>query len=155
MTVQGDEALRRRFKAIKDTKQLLGKVSLLGVAEAKKLVPRRTSNLGRTIRVGTVTATSAQIIAGGTAAVGYALYVERGTGIYGPKRRKIVPRSKKVLRWKGGGSRVTGRGKGSSYIYARSVKGRKATPYLVPGVKKAVSRAGLGDVVVTAWNDAA
>lgn len=155
MSVEGDEALRRRFKAIADTKQVLEKVALLGVAEAKKLVPRQTDNLGRTIRVGTVSETSAQVVAGGTANVGYARYVEQGTGLYGPRNRRIVPKHAKVLSWVGGGSRLTGRGTGSRRIFARSVKGRKATPYLVPGVKKAVSRAGLTDTIVTAWNEAA
>ncbi len=154
MTLTGDDALRRRLKALTG-RELLGQVALLGVAEAKRLVPRKTGNLGRTIRLGTVTDTSAQVVAGGTSQVGYARYVEEGTGIHGPRKRRIVPRQAKVLSWVGGGSRLTGKGKGSTRRFARSVAGRKATPYLVPGVKRALHRAGLRDVVVALWNDAA
>ena len=155
MPLQGDEALRRRLAAIGDTKVLLGKVALLGVAEAKKLVPRATSNLGRTIRVGTVTDKSAQVVAGGTSSVGYARYVEEGTGIHGPRKRRITPRRARMLSWVAGGSRLTGRGPGARRIFAKSVAGRKATPYLVPGVKRAVERAGVRDTIVKLWNDAA
>lgn len=151
----GDDALRRRLAAITDTRHLLGQVALLGVAEAKKLVPVRTRNLSRTIRVGVVTDKSAKVIAGGTSEVGYARYVEEGTGLYGPRRRKIVPKRAKMLSWVAGGSRVTGRGKGAARIFAKSVRGRKATPYLVPGVQRAASRAGLANAVVKAWDDAA
>lgn len=153
--VKGDEALIRRLRAIKDTRLLLGQVGLLGVAEAKKLVPVRTRNLSRTIRVESASADRVRVVAGGTANVGYARYVEQGTGLYGPKRARIKPRSKKVLSWVSGGSRVTGRGVGSRRVFARSVKGRKATPYLVPGVKRAVERTGMTDTIVAAWNDAA
>jgi hypothetical protein len=155
MPLQGDEALRRRLAAIGDTKVLLGKVALLGVAEAKKLVPRATGNLGRTIRVGTVTDKSAQVVAGGTSSVGYARYVEEGTGIHGPRKRRITPRRARMLSWVAGGSRRTGRGPGARRIFAKSVAGRKATPYLVPGVQRAVERAGVRDTIVKLWNDAA
>lgn len=153
--LQGDEALRARLRAISDGRQLLGQVALLGVQEAKRIVPVKTRNLSRTIRVGTVTETSAQVVAGGTLQVGYARYVEEGTGLFGPKKRRIFPKRARVLAWKGGGTRLTGRGPGSSWHFARSVKGREATPYLVPGVKRAVERAGLKDAVVKLWNDAA
>jgi len=151
----GDDALRKRLRAITDGRVLLGQVALLSVAEAKKIVPVQTRNLSRTIRVGTVSETSAQVLAGGTANVGYARYVEEGTGLYGLRKRRIVPRRAKVLAWKAGGSRLTGRGKGSGWVFARSVAGRKATPYLVPGVQRAVARAGLRDIVIKAWNGAA
>lgn len=153
--LQGDEALRKRLRAIGDTRVVLGKVALLGVAEAKRLVPRKTGNLGRTIRVGTVTDTSAQVVAGGTQQVGYARYVEEGTGIHGPRGKRIHPKRARALRWKAGGSRATGRGPGSSYVFAASVSGRKATPFLLPGVRRAAERAGLRDAVIKLWNDAA
>ena len=160
----GDEALRRRLNAIKDTSELLTKVALLGVAEAKKLVPVKTRNLSRTIRVGKVTEKSAQVIAGGTSNVGYARYVEEGTGIYGPRKRRIVPVNAKALRWIGGpaGSlRLSGAarkgkaGAGAGPIFARSVAGRRATPFFLPGVRTAIGKAGLGDIITTNWNEAA
>ena len=94
------------------------------------------------------------LLAGGTSRVGYARYVEEGTGLYGPRKRKITPKRAKVLAWKGGGSRLTGQGPGAGWRFARSVKGRKATPYLLPGAQKAVQRSGIRDAIVKAWNDA-
>jgi hypothetical protein len=153
--IDGIKALRRRLAAIDEPRDLLRTIALQGVREAKVLSPVATGNLRRTIRVGTVTARSAQVIAGGTTKVGYARYVEVGTGIYGPRRRRIVPRQAKMLSWVAGGSRATGKGKGSGRIFARSVRGRPATPYLVPGILRAIRKAGIRDAVVNAWNDAA
>jgi HK97 gp10 family phage protein len=51
----------------------------------------------------------------------YALYVHEGTGIYGPKKRPITPRSGKMLAWKS---------KGGTWAFARSVKGIKPNPYM-------------------------
>lgn len=155
--LEGADALKRRLKAINDPKTILRQVALLGVRNAKQIARNdftKTARLERSIRVGPVSERSATILAGGTAGVGYARYVEEGTGIYGPRRRKIVPRQKKVLSWVGGGSRLTGRGKGSKRFFARSVKGRKATPYLEPGAKDAIHEVG-AKVVIDLWNDAA
>ena len=49
----------------------------------------------------------------------YAGYVIRGTGIYGPLKRRITPTTKKALRWVSGGA---------VYI-RRSVKGQKPNPF--------------------------
>lgn len=145
MALRGDDQLRARLRAIGEPKALLGQVALLGVAEAKRLVPVRTGNLRRTIRVGSVTAKRANVVAGGTARVGYAYYVEAGTGIYGPKGQPIKPKRARMLSWKTKSGRV----------FAKSVRGRKATPYLVPGVQAALQKAGLKGVIVDVWNRAA
>lgn len=156
--LEGADALKRRLAAIGDTKVVLGQVALLAVNEAKHIARStftKTGNLERTIRVQRVSERDAIISAGGGSRVGYARYVEEGTGLYGPRRRKIVPTNKKMLSWVGGGSRLTGRGKGSGRIFARSVKGRPATPYLVPGAKQAVEKSGVGDTIIKLWDDAA
>lgn len=49
-------------------------------------------------------------------------WLSRGTGIYGPHRQRITPRTAKVLRWQ---DRATGR-----VIYARSVKGIRGNRWL-------------------------
>lgn len=144
-TIRGDDQLRARLKAISDGKELLGKVALLGVSEAKKLAPVQTGNLRRTIRVGSITSKSASVVAGGTNGVGYAYYVETGTGIYG-SGEYIRPKRAKLLSWKT---------RGGGRVFARKVRGRKATPYLVPGVRAALKRAGLKGIIVDAWNRAA
>lgn len=50
----------------------------------------------------------------------YAHYVHEGTGIYGPKKRPITPRSASVLAFSVGGQMV----------FAKSVKGQKANPFM-------------------------
>lgn len=62
----------------------------------------------------------------------YALAVEEGTGIYGPKGRPITPVQARVLRFPVKGGRI---------VFAKSVKGRPATPYLRPALQ-AIRRAG-------------
>lgn len=52
----------------------------------------------------------------------YARWVHDGTGIYGPRGRRITPVRRKRLRFRPGG---TGR-----YVYARSVRGMAGNPFL-------------------------
>lgn len=59
----------------------------------------------------------------------YGRYVHEGTGIYGPRRRMIVPKRAAVLRFKPKGSAV--------YVYARSVKGMKPNRYLTDALPAA------------------
>lgn len=57
----------------------------------------------------------------------YAVFVEKGTGIYGPRHRPIRPRRAKFLSWidRGTGKRV----------FAREVRGVRPRPYLVPALQ--------------------
>lgn len=83
-------------------------------ARAKKAAPVKTSNLVRMItsdvsrdgRVGIV-----------NAGADYSLYVHEGTGLYGPKKKKITPKTKKALHWAGARHPV------------KSVKGMKGRPF--------------------------
>jgi len=146
--IEGMTALQKRFAAITDTRKQLGQIAILGAKEAKRLVPRKTGNLGRTIRLGTVTATNATIMAGGKDGVGFGT---KGGAI-------IVPKRKKVLAW-GGDRRLSGSlrtGAKADHFAMRVTRGAtQAKPYLVPGAKRAVEKAGLADAIITAWNGAA
>jgi hypothetical protein len=150
--VEGMDELQKRLDALGDTKKMLGQLGLMAVAKAKQLVPRKTGNLGRTIRLGSVTDTSADIIAGGQLGVGYARAVE-----YGSKPHVIVPRRAKVLAW-GGSRRLSGnlRSGAKATNFARRVNhpGTKAKPYLRPAAEEVVRENGI-DLIVRAWNDAA
>jgi hypothetical protein len=153
MILVGGPALERRLTAIgKAPKDMLGQIGIAGVREAKLIVPRRTGNLGRTIRIGQVTERYVEIKAGGERVAGYAAAVEFGT-----KAHVIVPRRAKVLAW--GGQRTLGgrlrKGAGATH-FARRVRhpGTRAQPYLRPGLEKALHRLGLGGIV-NAWNQAA
>lgn len=151
-TIQGGPALERRLKAMgKTPKLILGGVGIRAVREAKLIVPRRTGNLGRTIRIGGHTDTYVEVRAGGEGKVGYAAYVEYGTGAH-----EIVPRRARVLAW--GGARTLGgrlrKGSGPTN-FARRVRhpGTKPHPFLRPALLLAVKAIGLDDLV-KAWNDA-
>lgn len=139
------------------------RIALRVVREQKLMVPRKTGNLGRSIRIGAVTPKSAETIAGAK----YAIFVETGT-----KAHDIYPTTKKALSWKTGGTRkrqrveVAGRSFFAEAAPKRSKKtvhfakrvrhpGTKAKPFMVPGAQKALQDEGLADVVVAAWNEAA
>lgn len=150
--VEGMDELQRRLDAVGDHRKFLGKLGLMAVARAKELVPRKTGNLGRTIRLGTVTDTGADIIAGGQNGVGYAGVVE-----FGSRPHVIVPRYKKALAW-GGARRLSGSARSGSgaTIFAKRVNhpGTKPKPYLVPAAQEVVEKYGV-DLIVKAWNEAA
>lgn len=60
--------------------------------------------------------------------VNYAIYVMRGTGIYGPRRTRILPRVKSALRW---------RGKTGGWIFAKSTKGMRPNNFLLDAIPAA------------------
>ncbi|MDU5945458.1 MAG: tartrate dehydratase [Paenibacillus macerans] len=70
------------------------------------------------------------------------LYLETGTGLYGPKKREIKPKHKKALRFPVGGGQ---------YVIARSVKGMKPRPIIKPTVQRHVST--LRQAVRDVWRD--
>jgi len=52
----------------------------------------------------------------------YAIYLEYGTGIYGPLKRPITPKEAKALKFKIGGKT----------IFAKSIKGMTPQPFIRP-----------------------
>lgn len=153
--VRGAEGLKARLDALRaggERRKMMRLLGLAAVDEAKQLVPRKTGNLGRTIRVGTATDRSVEVIAGGQREVGYAAHVEFGTGPH-----VIVPRTARVLAW-GGSRRLSGNLRSGSMPtnFAMRVNhpGTAPKPYLVPGAEKALERGGLKDAVIKTWNEA-
>lgn len=68
--------------------------------------------------------------------VRYASYVRRGTGIYGPKRQRIVPKRAKALVFpslKYGAKR----GKFAGKVIVRSVRGMRQNDFLRPALRAA------------------
>lgn len=153
----GERELQARLAALgsRDTRyQLMGKLGLRAVYNAQKLVPRKTGNLARTIRIDDVTDEHVRVAAGGTKAMGYAAHVEFGT-----KPHIIRPKNRRALRWATGANRrLSGTPRtGAPVTFATVVHhpGTKAHAFLVPGSKQALQEAGLADVLVTSWNRAA
>jgi hypothetical protein len=149
-SLEGLDKLNRQLDAIGDTSGVLRTIQLAAVAEAKRLVPRQTGTLARSIGPGSLTPAFAIV----QARAGYAAYVELGT-----KPHVIRPKRKRVLAWAAtaGGSRLSGRPrKGATMRFAKVVHhpGTKPNPYLLPGARFALRKAGVLDIIEK-WNRAA
>src|SRR6266542_4284798 len=124
--VQGSEALMRRLKALGEERPVLRVLQIDTVAEAKILVPRKTSHLGRMIVPGMLASTHAQV----EARTPYAAFVELGT-----RPHIIRPRKAKVLAW-GGVRRLSGAlARGSAPTHFAMLVHHPGTwpkPYLIP-----------------------
>lgn len=171
MELQGQRQLRNRLENMSDGQKVLAALQSKVTQEAKRNTRAfyKTGKLGASIEAGYLSDTVAFVRV--TAA--YAKYVEIGTGIYGPKHKKIEPKTKKALAFhsqKAGAERFgikyrrTGAmtaaserkyGPGADFVVVKSVKGRKATPFLAPAVKTVAKGAGLKDTYVGLWNDGA
>ena len=148
--LDGLDKLNRRLDAIANTRGLLREIQLRAVAEANYLVPRKTGHLGRSISPAGLTDTHAIV----KATAGYAAFVELGT-----KPHVIRPRNKRALAWAAtaGGRRLSGRARtGATMRFAKKVNhpGTKPQPYLLPGARLALKKAGVG-TIIEKWNSAA
>lgn len=63
---------------------------------------------------------------------GYAAPVELGSGLWGPKKDYIYPKTKKFLSWIGT--------KSGKRIFARRVKGHPPQPFLKPAIDQTIPR---------------
>lgn len=152
--MQGSRELNARLTAISSPafgRKLMGMLGLAAVREQKLLVHRKTGVTGRSIHVGSVTDHSVT-----TEAAAAARWLEFGT-----KAHLIKPKHGKMLRWAANASdrRLTGTPKAgtSDFIFARVVHhpGTKPYPFMLPGARIALQKAGLLDSIVTSWNNAA
>lgn len=158
MSLEGADSLNKRFEALRNgtaDKRLLGQFGLLAVQFAKDMVPRKTGNLGRTIRVSNVDVArqSVSVVAGGQRNVGYAAMVEFGT-----RPHLIVPVRARVLAW-GGPRRLSGnlRSGARATSFAKRVHhpGTRPKPYLVPAGEKALREVDKAAAIIQTWNNAA
>lgn len=159
-TIVGLAALNRRMLAIKQPKALMKLAATVVVGEMKRNIPRKTGTTGRSIHVAQVTETSARVEGNAVA-----LYIEEGTGLFGPRHQRITPKVASVLRWYGGptGSlRLSGKprkgapGAGAGPVFARSTKGMEARPYVQRSVTSAAKKVGVDmkAEVIDEWNRA-
>ena len=96
-------------------------------ADARLRAPHRTGHLANSTQA---EAPSGSLMNGDLQAIvasgaPYAVFVEFCTGIHGPKKQRIYPKTKKALSWEGPDGRIT----------VRSTKGMAAKPFLVPAVE--------------------
>ena len=116
-------------------REMLRKGLLVETAAKRNLsggngVPKRvdTGRLRASIATQVVTNGGDPFVTVGTN-VQYARFVHFGTGIYGPRHRRIVPLHARVLRFQLKGHGAT--------VYARSVSGMRANPFLTNALSAA------------------
>jgi len=154
--IEGTRGLLSRLRAVGESnKTIMRRLGVRAVANQKALVPRKTGNLGRSIRLARATDTSALTVAGAN----YAPFVE-----YDTRPHIIRPRQAKMLRFAAKGTPVTLSGrvrkaaasKPGAYRFARVVRhpGTKGQPFMVPGAIQALSDEGVAGVLVESWNRA-
>jgi len=159
--IEGYRPLQARLEAIGDSKLQMGFVASIVVGELKRNIVHRTSGTSRTIHVTAVTDSTARIEGSPVAR-----WLDEGTGLYGPRRHRIVPRSGKVMRWTAGpsgsltlaGRKRSGKaGTGAGPVFARSTRGMKGRPFIQRSIQSAAGKLGveLGGQIVDEWNRAA
>ncbi len=148
MTAQviGADELKRAFAqhhalAVKEFSTAVGKTALKVEGDAKRGAPVDTGFLRGSITTKGPNATFDNVEASVGTNLKYARNQEEGTGIYGPKKRMIVPIKGKWLAWQGGGN----------WHFAKQVRGVKpqryfkkaldgAMPYFVDQMQAALER---------------
>jgi len=121
-----------------------GMINLVETIEARavRLVPVRTSNLLNSItssvspdgKKGLIKATATN-----KEGEPYGLFVHEGTGLFGPLKRLIKPKTKKALYWEGAKHPV------------KSVKGQKPNRFFLKAIKDTDLEKEFGDGVMNYW----
>ncbi|MFB9476973.1 hypothetical protein [Nonomuraea salmonea] len=83
----------------------------------------------------TVTVTGWRIVGRVGTSLAHGWYMERGTGVYGPRGRPIRPVRAKVLRFEARNSSVQAKGRGR-IVFARQVKGVKGDRWLTRALEE-------------------
>lgn len=151
--IEGMRQLQSRLASVSKVTFGVNAMRMLGQAAVREQMlltqpNKKTGTTQRSIHVSAVTATSVS-----TQAAAAARWLEFGT-----KPHIIRPKVAKVLAW-GGPRRLTGtlREGASATHFAMVVHhpGSKPYPFMMPGARKAVEKAGLLDRIVVAWNNGA
>lgn len=90
-----------------------------------RFIPR-SGNLDRSVQVDMSSDGMSGTVSLQTSIAPYGPYIHNGTGIYGPRKKPIVPTAKKLLHFYVGGKPV----------FARSVKGVRPDPFLTTAFER-------------------
>jgi hypothetical protein len=154
VTIIGYTQLQARFAAISGpvaTVELMRQLGGAAIREQALLEAphRKTGITGASIRLGTVTASSALTEVGGAGE-----FLEFGT-----RPHTITPKVAKVLAW-GGPRTLSGRlrkgGQATNFATIVHHPGTKPSPFMVPGAKAAIAKSGasIGTAIVQRWDAA-
>ncbi|KKM07649.1 hypothetical protein LCGC14_1731840 [marine sediment metagenome] len=124
--VKWNEAIDRAIK--RAPTEALNRMAEHTVAGAKRRSPWKTGNNRKQIWWDTPRGGVRRIFT----TSGYGGLLETGTGIFGPLKKRIVPKTAKALSWIGAGGKR---------VFFKSVKGRPATPYIRPALQDVIGRA--------------
>lgn len=124
------EGLQRCRAAIKDGLMEYGETVLK--EEAKSLCPVDQKKNRDTIEFVLLEDSGGKMEAQLQTESGYGGYIEIGTGLYGPQKKRVVPKKKKFLSWI---DPETGK-----RIFAKSTQGMHARPYMYPAFLKTKHR---------------
>lgn len=181
--IKGVKQLRARFEAITPNRTMMRALALHAIREQKLLAPRKTGHLSRSIILGRVdafraetkaTAKYAAALESGTGLHGpkkkkYPIFPKKKKSLFFASQHALTSnveaaygkgRAKRaVFRTRATGSPTSGTLKrygNLAFTHAKSVMhpGVKAQPFMVPGAKKAIELAGVGEII-KAWNEAA
>ena len=146
----GAGQLESRLTAIGRPQQFLRTLAVAVVREQKLLVSRKTGNLARLIHIGSISNSTATIIA----SANYAAYTE-----YGTRAHIILPVNAKALRFAvGANRRLSGSPrKGAPVIFAKRVRhpGTRGMHWAQRGAAAAAGKMNLAESVIRIWNEAA
>ncbi|PLY06788.1 MAG: hypothetical protein C0625_08025 [Arcobacter sp.] len=117
----------------KPIKDFLYRIGSEVANEAKDKAPYRTGNLKRDIQVFTDNLDDLEVSIGNTKLAPYAIFVHTGTGLFGPKKKRITPKNKKALK--------------TPFGLKKSVAGMRADPYLESGASAYLSSGGFNRAV--------
>lgn len=159
MKLVGEADLSRRLTAMASpatSRRMMQTVGLDTIAKAKANL-RQHRKTGLTSGSGKLEFTDSSMkVSFGRGAV----YLEKGT-----RPHRIEARRAKALRFVGGFGRATGQARlsgtarrsATDIVFAKGVNhpGTDASPFLEPAARDAARSAGITDIVVRVWNDAA
>ena len=94
---------------------------------AKEEAPKLTGALARTIAVTKTASEQDEFVRTVTPTRPYAEAVHEGTGLFGPFRRRIVPKFKRAMRWIGSNGQA---------VFARSTAGQQPNRFLDRAFKR-------------------
>ncbi len=162
VTISGVPQLQVKLKNVAGSRlQYMQTAAAQTQGQLRRNIPRKTSNTSRSIQIAGVTEVKADIVGDAVA-----VWIDSGTGIYGPRHHRITPLAKRALSWFAGsfgpkGSlRLTGRprkgraGAAASRVTVRSTRGMRARPYIARSVQEASRIVGpeIAINIVDAWN---